>query len=115
MNALVNPKEPEEIGGRFIRRGTAFTFPEGGAEVISLGQDGAFSDVKGLGESLQVQQTSSKLQVRIRYGAIGVVLCDEALFDIVRRLVMPKKRLEGMITQTRNQGGTWKPDTSSTR
>ena len=44
-----------------------------------------------------MQQFFSKLQFRVGDSAIGIVLRDQSLLDVVRPLVMPKKRLEGMI------------------
>ena len=42
-----------------------------------------FSDVQGLGESLKVQQSSSKLQIRVGDSAIGFVFRDQSVLDVV--------------------------------
>ena len=44
-----------------------------------------------------MQQSSSRLRIRVGDSASEVVLVDKSLFDVVRPLVMPMRRLEGMI------------------
>jgi hypothetical protein len=58
VDALVHSKKTEEIGRRLVRCGAAFPFPERGAEVIALGENGALTDVKAVGEGIQVEEAT---------------------------------------------------------
>ena len=51
--------------------------PEQSGGVFRLGEDGTFSDVETLGRRFVVEEATSKFEVTVRDGAVGVVPTDE--------------------------------------
>ena len=51
MEALVDAEKTEEEGWHFVGGGAAFSLPEESCQIVSVGKDGAFTDVKGLCQS----------------------------------------------------------------
>ena len=66
MEPLVDVKKTEEKGGHFVGCGAAFPLPKEGCEIVSVGEDSTFADIKGLGQSFEMKETTRKLQIRIR-------------------------------------------------
>ena len=63
MEALVDPKEAEQVGRHFISGGAALPFPKERVEVVGLAQHSALADIERLAEGLQVKQSSRELQI----------------------------------------------------
>ena len=57
MISLVHSKQTEEVGWWLVRRRAAFPFPECCRKIVTLGQDGTETNVKGLCQCLQVDQS----------------------------------------------------------
>ena len=66
----------EKIGGRLVGCGAAFPFPEHSAEVIPLGENGALTDVKAVGEGIQVEEATCQFKVRVCDGALWIFVGD---------------------------------------
>jgi hypothetical protein len=63
MNALVDSKQAEEVCRWCQGRCAAFAFPKGCAEVVSLGKNRAFGNVKAVGDGVEVNEPPGKFEV----------------------------------------------------
>ena len=77
MMALMEGLGSEEVGGSSGRGSRALALPEQSGGVICLGENGMFSDVETLGRRFVVEEATSKFEVTVRDGAVGVVPTDE--------------------------------------
>ena len=64
MEPLVDAKEMEEEGrqaGRhFVCSGAAFSLPKEGCQIVSVGKDSTFADIKSLRQSFEMKEATRK-------------------------------------------------------
>ncbi len=63
MNALVDSEQVEEVCRWCRGLRAAFAFPKGCAEVVSLGKDRAFANVKAVGDGVEVNEPTGEFEV----------------------------------------------------
>ena len=84
MEALVDPKQTQEIGGDGVSRGASFPFPKGCVEVVASAEYRAFPHIHGLRGALELDEATCQLEIRIADGAPGVLSRGEAIPDPLR-------------------------------
>ena len=63
VKSLVDAKEAEEMGWRFGGGGTALALPKEGGQVVSVAENSALTDVKVLGQDIQMDEPSRQFKV----------------------------------------------------
>jgi hypothetical protein len=61
VDALVNTKEPEQVGWRFVGCCASFPFPEGGTKIVTLGEDRSFTDVEAVSDGIKMKEPPREL------------------------------------------------------
>ena len=63
MVSLMHAKLSEQVRRWLVSRGASFPLPKSGVQIVALGHDRALSDVERLSQGIQLEETSSQLQV----------------------------------------------------
>jgi hypothetical protein len=98
MMALMEGLGSEEVGGSAGRGGRALALPEEGGRVVGLGEDGAFANVETLGRRFVMEEATSKFEIAVGDGAVGVGPTDKIGGD---------GRIKGGAPDDRVSAGGW--------
>ena len=83
--------------------------PEYGVEVITFAKDRALAYVEGLGNGVQMKETSGELQVGVRDVPAQVFIGDETACDELRPLEAPEHWHVRLVTGAWLQFDAWEP------
>ena len=81
------------MGRGLFGGGTALSLPEQCIEAVHLDQDSILPNVKSLGQSFEMQQTSYQFKVRVGDGTGGVFSGDKLINDVLGPLHSPHNGL----------------------
>ena len=102
------------MGRGGISGGTAFPLPVESGQVISLGKYSPLSHIKMMCKDIQMNQTSSKLEVGDRDCASGIITGDKGSLDMGWPLLSPHKGRGRSTTVARRELWSGKPNSTTT-